>query len=179
MENAGHICCSRNSSVDRNVKKQIPFSRLDSFSCESSVMDLWRQSGAIQILLLLFKIWNKISEENIFQAQTLIAKLCRGSRGQMAHPGIILVWYFANGQVFLRHCMLLPCILCVISFWRLWDAGDLSKSLGKFRLKCKGTEDRVSVCLTEKLPGVCMHTPVQAQGNDHAVIMPYNRRFVI
>lgn len=75
----------------------------------------------------------------------------------MAHPGIILVWYFANEQVFLCHCMLLPCILHVISFWRLSHAGDLSKSLGKFRLKCKGTE---CLCVWQRSFQGCVCKPL-------------------
>lgn len=109
----------------------------------------------------------KASGDNIFSGTTFIAKLCSGSRSQMAHPGSILFWYFLNGSVFFCHCVFLLCILCVISFWTL--SGDLSKSLGKFRLKCKGTEGQCLCAWQSRLPGVCMHTFVQTQGNDHAL----------
>lgn len=72
---------------------------------------MWRQSGAntdSNVPVPFLSLKSKASEENIFLAEMFIPKLCSGSRGQMAHPGIVLLWYFANGQVFLFQCAFLP-----------------------------------------------------------------------
>jgi len=159
MRNTHCICCSGNSSTDRNSEKQIPFSRPVNFSCENSVTGLWTESGAttdpnLPVLLFFSSLKNKASEENIFLSQKFIAN-CAEAAGFKWHIQASFCSCtlqmgrssYASAHFCPRSCCYgykvggLSHSLHIISYWWAMRCRRLSKSLGNFRLKYIETEE--------------------------------------